>query len=866
MSAVTKPQLERQTFTISRENEFFTEKELTTQTGYPRHEWFPRAVVKELVDNALDAAETAGTAPVITIDLDEKYLTVSDNGPGIPADVVKRTLDYASRTSDKTAYVSPTRGAQGNALKTILAIPYVLSGREAVAIEIEAQGCRHEIKVSLDHVAQKPVISLQTFQIVKTRGTTVRVPNFAPWLQSGWKNERFLLKRLVCDYMLFNPHAQFALTVFGDEYAFPATDANWIKWLPNDPTPPHWYTAKRLENLVLSYLTNERSGQAPRRTVREFCSEFRGFSGSLKQKQVIAQVGLERAYLDSLLDSNDRLKRHPVGNLLDAMKEQSNPVKPVGLGVLGEEHFRRSLTANGIAESFRYKRLTCFTPYDNLPFLAEVAFLRTEHSLLSDVHVGLNWSVPLSNPLPDLGEMLAGECWMEDEDPVCLIVHLACPSFNFTDRGKGRLSLHPDVQDAIEKTIKPVTAPWTAYKRKSERDARAGQLALERMTRTTKITIKAAAEEVIVRAYEQAAGRLRMANARQIMYVARPLILALTGNTTFDDKAFTQKLLPAFVREHPELTKDWDVIYDARGHLLEPHTGHQFGIGTLEVRGYLLSSSNGADAGRLSAPQMDMSFPTHGPKNRYATVLYVEKEGFMPLLQRARFAERYDLALCSSKGMGTTSLRDLFSALDRQHHVTILCLHDFDKSGFSIVGTLLRDTERYRHRGEPPRVIDLGLRLVDVEEMNLQSEPVVFKQTKNGLASDPAPNLKLNGATDAEIEFLRGTKKAGAFHGRRVELNAMTSDQFVEWLERKLKQHGIRKVVPDQSTLTAAYRRAAARRRFQDMMDAAVNEVDSYSNGLDVPADLREKIMARLERTPDLAWDDTIEGLLPREG
>jgi hypothetical protein len=31
--------------------------------------------------------------------------------------------------------------------------------------------------------------------------------------------------------------------------------------------------------------------------------------------------------------------------------------------------------------------------------------------------------------------------------------------------------------------------------------------------------------------------------------------------------------LPLFQKEHPEQTKDWDIIFDARGHLVEPHTG-----------------------------------------------------------------------------------------------------------------------------------------------------------------------------------------------------------------------------------------------------------------------------------------------------
>ena len=51
--------LNRTTFRTSREMDFFSEKELTTQTGHSIDEW-PHVVVKELVDNALDACETGG--------------------------------------------------------------------------------------------------------------------------------------------------------------------------------------------------------------------------------------------------------------------------------------------------------------------------------------------------------------------------------------------------------------------------------------------------------------------------------------------------------------------------------------------------------------------------------------------------------------------------------------------------------------------------------------------------------------------------------------------------------------------------------------------------------------------------------------
>lgn len=83
---------------------------------------------KELIDNALDAAETAGVAPDIAIEFTESEhgltLTISDNGPGIPADVVARIVgNFSSSTSDKAAYRAPLRGAQGNALKTVIGMP-----------------------------------------------------------------------------------------------------------------------------------------------------------------------------------------------------------------------------------------------------------------------------------------------------------------------------------------------------------------------------------------------------------------------------------------------------------------------------------------------------------------------------------------------------------------------------------------------------------------------------------------------------------------------------------------------------------------------------------------------------------------------
>lgn len=166
--------LKRQTFTTSRLLEFTSQKELELQTGMPADLW-GLVVLKELTDNALDACEEARVAPVIAIAINSKAgtIAVADNGPGIPASTVAAVLDFTTRTSSREAYASPTRGAQGNALKTVLAMPFARGdGRDAVT-EILACGLHHTITVSVDAVQQMPIVSHVTTPADGTSGTAV---------------------------------------------------------------------------------------------------------------------------------------------------------------------------------------------------------------------------------------------------------------------------------------------------------------------------------------------------------------------------------------------------------------------------------------------------------------------------------------------------------------------------------------------------------------------------------------------------------------------------------------------------------------------------------------------------------------------
>jgi hypothetical protein len=235
---------------------------------------------------------------------------------------------------------------------------------------------------------------------------------------------------------------------------------------------------------------------------------------------------------------------------------------------------------------------------------------------------------------------------------------------------------------------------------------------------------------------------------------------------------------------------------------------------------------------------------TKGPHNRFGTVLFIEKEGFAPILKDAGIAERYDLAVMSSKGLPVKAACDVVRRLHDQD-VKILVARDFDLAGFKIARTMRRGTRL----AEGTPITDIGLRLDDVAE--LESEPVTYSQQK-----DPRRYLERCGATEAERDFLvDGGDRWRGYEGRRVELNAMTSEQLIQWLESKLEEHGVEKIVPDEETLGRAYRRALFRIEEEKVLAKLAAEMPEA----DVPDGLAERVRDRLEEYPDESWDEAVD-------
>ncbi len=658
-----------------------------------------------------------------------------------------------------------------------------------------------------------------------------------------------------------NPHL--ALTII-DRYCgetsqeLAAKDPDWKRWHPSEPTAPHWYEVDHLRNLIALKIGNEqRNGTA--QTVGQFIREFRGLTGTAKARDVAAAAGLQSALLNSLVNDGD-LDRNRIQQLLTAMQTAARPVKPDLLGVIGEAHCIEALAVYG-AEGIQYRsaKETC----EGLPYVLEVAFGILPEERQRKLIIGLNFTYSIQQPFSDINRALS-EAHVQANDPVILLIHLTTPRIHFTDRGKTRVELPPAMAEKMALLVKSVTKAFTAAKRRAGRDDKmkaADAEALRKANEPKFVSAKTAAWQSMEAAYLKASGNGKYpANARQIMYAARRQVIELTGKTRpwSKDSYFTQKLLPAYIDAHPDQTANWDVVYDVRGHLREPHTGRMVELGTLAVRSYIQDWRNTINAS-VNFSGINAEITTSGPANRYQFALFLEKEGFDELLKKARLAERFDIAVFSTKGMSVTAARQLVESLSAKG-VTILVVRDFDLYGFRIAHTLCHDTRRYKFK-TPPNVIDLGLRLADAEAMGLDSEETEYD-------ANPIADLRKYGATDKEIEFLTETtltftdEKGEVVNQivppHRIELNEMDSETFVRWLEEKLTEAKVKKVVPDKAALRAAWQRQWETARLNQMIQEAQARIGDAPA---LPPGIARQLAKVLEKNPCSSWDETLADL-----
>ena len=792
--------LERTMFETPRVLEFFDAGELVKQTSYQQPFW-PLIVLKELVDNALDACESVNVSPDISVNIEcqsgTARVTVTDNGPGITSETVARLLNFSTKLSDKSAYRSPTRGQQGNAWKTILAIPFVMSTTKPQAgkVTIESRGIRHIIETTVDLVEQKPAFTHDAEPVVKSSGCEVSV-----WmdLTSGVADpEPADFLQILQGYTLFNPHASLRCRIVWSEWnedrtdtvkasytgEWIATDSSLVKWRPNEPTSAYWYDAEDARRLVFAYISNARNGGRDL-TLREFTSEFRGLSGSGKQKAITSQFSQIKR-LSDIAGNGSVSEPTLVNRLFDAMRDETRPVPSSALGRIGEGHFRK-----------RFGTLTkyaCRVGKGRVPFVVEAAFAPEDEGQ-TNFYFGANSSVSVFRDpfrqvdfwLSNRGihghgiQGLANSLSLHSQTGGWLACHITHPCLRFLDRGKTEMHITDgELRQAIAECIYAVLKEHHAEKEREDKQhiavsKKAEKEANQAQKASRGATLKDAVFAVLMDCHKQATSDFTLrAQQRQTFYVVRRAIQRYT----------TRELKIDYFRELCTLYEEQvlggeaipNMTYDDRGNFYEPHGGKQVPLGTEAVENYTI------------------------PSHHYGAILFVEKEGFLDIINDAHIPSRWDIAVMTSKGLAVRAAKALLYAAS-QWGIPILVAHDCDLDGYKIARAIENETRR--SRGMVINIIDIGLKLTEAQEMGLELERVTRKR---------GPDRELWASlTDDERAFFI-TKKPkdyygsrGTYEGNRVELNAMTSPQFVAWVEDHLERHGIKKVMPPANELKAA--------------------------------------------------------------
>jgi hypothetical protein len=552
-------------------------------------------------------------------------------------------------------------------------------------------------------------------------------------------------------------------------------------------TSPHWYDGDAFYELLQA---------SRRRTVRELIAEFDGCAEPKAGKIAAPFKGrLARS-----------LHRAEAVHLLKEAKGHARLVRPNRLGCVGPIEGLPS----GYAKS--EGALLAHSSQDGsktfVPILLEAwAEVHDEAKVLVSVN-----RTPVAAEIEAYHEkdtLILSGCGLHHQfkvgrKPPLLVLNVETPYMPITSDGKA-----PD--------LSPILGDIATLTRKILKRVKQGTGTIGRGLSQKEI-ILAHLNEAVAKAGGDGAYRFSL---RQLFYAVRPFVLEALGREPEYDY-FAQ-----VVTEHEAERGEIPGMYrDPRGTLYHPHTGEEIPLGTLNVEGY------------------------RRPEWTFNKILYCEKEGFFPILRAARWPERQDCALMTSKGFASRAARDVLDLLgETGEDLYFFCIHDADAYGTMIFQSL-QEATRARGRRKV-HIVNLGLEPAEALEMGLQVETVNRKGDKAAPVAEYVPG--------PWGEWLQEN---------RVELNAMTTPQFLEWLDRKFSGC-VGKVVPPDDVLAGRLRdevRAGLRRRISGrvLRRARVGRrvEDALSRRETALAErsrtLRQDVARGLDADPSSPWADPV--------
>jgi DNA topoisomerase VI subunit B len=791
---------------------------LPQRAGVPKHQ-IGQLVLKELVDNALDEMDRVGRPGEVTLEQHGKNVfTVIDRGRGFddtPEELAHRFSIAKPMTSSKQ-WRRPSRGCVGNGLRVIVAS--VVTGGGSITVKTRNREVllrpRLDGTTAIDHLGS----------IDWSVGTAITV-----------EIDPAYLDRSVV--LLEWPKLAIQLAQQSD--------------LAFDRKPsPLWLDADHLATNMLAAI-------GPLKTVAWFVAQLDRCSAREVGQLVTARFGKGRLCRD--------MNKAEGAELLSMLQQAAVLIRPKQLRPMGRDAWKHAELLHGYACEEGSFQAGARPPFGRIPYLVEAWAATCEPDSENDEDV---YAVrPLGLTINRTPALIEPSCYRQglSRNVILWLGSVTCELS--LPKGAYRIALNitspfipilgdnkvPHLGNFEELIIKAVEAavrrsarncpPLLITKDNGANDDNHGSAHDEKTPE--KRTQREQVLDILIQgdAQKKASGGVLEFNQRSLYYVARELVPGLTAN-----------YFASLVTEHENAHGEIPLMFRTdRGVFYEPHGGEITPLGTLTVRDYRRGFW------------------------RYGTVLVCEKEDNVHMLRQAGIAERFDCFLLSSSGFTTRALKDLIDYIGRTSEpVRMFAMIDGDAHGSMIYQTLVKETKARAARNI--QIINLGLFPWEALADGLPYETGLAEQRRKKGKARFAPVADYINARDGENRRTGNPNNEANWalwlQDNRVELNAMTSPQRVAWVERKLSEHNIKKVIPPdyvaKETLVERLQQeiedVVREEALQNAQSWIAEQIRERLTAIQLPTtvDLRNLIAELLGKHPRDNWMNVIRILVAR--
>lgn len=129
-----------------------------------------------------------------------------------------------------------------------------------------------------------------------------------------------------------------------------------------------------------------------------------------------------------------------------------------------------------------------------------------------------------------------------------------------------------------------------------------------------------------------------------------------------------------------------------------------------------------------------------------------------------------------------------------------------------------------------------------------------------------AHTFKRHGATQDEIDFLLQGSCGSRIVGKRVELNAIASNELIAFIDSGSEEHGVRKIIPEDDILELPARRMLERQMVLQALTELLPNIRKQAAETILPDDLRRRLQEQFNNLPELPWDAAIAKIIQSDG